>query len=261
MIKTNFHTHHYLCSHAIGETEDYVLEAIKNNYQQIGISDHGPLPIEPPFYRMSHYEFENIYLKDIERNIKKYQDQIEIYKGLEIEYIYNYDEFYLKLLEKVDYLLLGLHYYSGDEKKINSKSSYDVYNHESLEEYTRLAIDAMNTGFFKIFAHPDIFMISYPIFDSFAEDCVLRIAEAAIHNNVVLEFNVAGIRKGINSYPFRENDYWYPNRNFWNTISKTDAKVIIGSDCHSPELLEDEYVKFARELAKKYNLNIIETIY
>ena len=87
MNKTNFHTHHYLCGHADGNASDYVLEAIKNGYTAIGISDHGPLP-NPPFPRMTIQEFENIYLKDIDDSKQKYSDKIKIYKGVEIEYLY-----------------------------------------------------------------------------------------------------------------------------------------------------------------------------
>ena len=31
-MKTNFHTHNYRCGHATGNVDDYVEEALKNNY-------------------------------------------------------------------------------------------------------------------------------------------------------------------------------------------------------------------------------------
>ena len=122
-MKTNFHTHHYLCGHAKGDAKDYVLEAISKGFAEIGISDHGPLPIKPPFPRMSYNEFLYVYLLDLNKNISEFGNQIKIYKGLEIEYVYGYDEFYKDLLNKLDYLNLALHYYSGDEEIMEFASS------------------------------------------------------------------------------------------------------------------------------------------
>ena len=260
MNKTNFHTHHYLCGHADGNASDYVLEAIKNGYTAIGISDHGPLP-NPPFPRMTIQEFENIYLKDIDDSKQKYSDKIKIYKGVEIEYLYWYDDFYVMLKNKLDYMALALHYYSGDELTTASKSSYNVNSHDALTEYTKLAVDAMSTGLFKIFVHPDMFMIGYPSFDSYAEECVNKIIEAAIKYDVALEFNAEGIRKGVKKFPNREDDYWYPNKEFWKFVSKSSVKVIVGSDCHKPHLLDDECMNRARMLANEYNLNLINSIF
>ena len=43
-MKTNYHTHNYRCNHATGTASDYVEEAIKNGFSEIGISDHLPHP-------------------------------------------------------------------------------------------------------------------------------------------------------------------------------------------------------------------------
>jgi histidinol-phosphatase (PHP family) len=261
MTKINYHTHHYLCRHASGNVDDYVLEAIKNGYKILGMSDHGPLPCEPPFERMSYKEFEEIYLKQIEDAKTKYQNKLQILKGLEIEYIYNYDSFYKDLLTKVDYLILACHYYSGDELTMKYKGSGNVNDSSKLEEYTDLAVAALNTGYFKIFAHPDIFMTSYPYFDSHAKECSKRIIEAAIKNNVVLEFNANGLRKGKRKFENGDEDYSYPCKNFWNLVSEMNAEVTIGSDCHEPKLLHDYYVELSIELVKNYKLNIVKTIF
>ena len=38
----NYHTHTYRCHHAIGKEEDYILNAIKAGYTELGFSDHAP---------------------------------------------------------------------------------------------------------------------------------------------------------------------------------------------------------------------------
>ena len=42
---SNYHSHVALCGHAEGTVEDYVKEAIKHNFEEIGISDHAPIPV------------------------------------------------------------------------------------------------------------------------------------------------------------------------------------------------------------------------
>ena len=53
----NYHTHTYRCFHAYGTEEDYVQEAIRQNMQELGFSDHGPFPIMITAYgcRMKHW--------------------------------------------------------------------------------------------------------------------------------------------------------------------------------------------------------------
>ena len=81
MNKTNYHTHIKLCKHAEGMPADYIKKAIELKYEEIGISDHGPLLDEWTF-RMNKQEYRNIYLPSLDAAIKEYGDKINIYKVL-----------------------------------------------------------------------------------------------------------------------------------------------------------------------------------
>lgn len=255
MMKTNYHTHHYLCRHASGNVEDYVLEAIDKRYSEIGISDHGPI-LGEAFPRMSLDEYNNIYLKELSDVTKRYSDKIKIYRGLEIEYIKEDLNHYKALLDDLDYLILAMHYYE-DKHVLHDYSSYAVYDHARLARYTEVAIEAMNTGLFKIFAHPDIFMNGYKHLDDFGVECVKKICDAAIKNDVLLEVNAAGIRCG-RTY---EGKPFYPNDEFFKVVATTKAKVIINSDCHQVEELDDIYMQKAKEFAFNLKLNVVEKIF
>jgi len=52
------HTHTYLCKHADGNPEDYVGRAVEVGLDEIGCSDHCPMPegFDPP-HRMSVDKF------------------------------------------------------------------------------------------------------------------------------------------------------------------------------------------------------------
>ena len=66
------------------------------------------------------------------------------------------------------------------------KSYYDCNTPEKLLEYTELVEKALDTKLFKILAHPDIYMLGYPDFDSLNEICVNRILDAAERNGEVV---------------------------------------------------------------------------
>ena len=258
MMKTNYHTHHYLCGHAEGNVEEYVLKALEEGFSEIGISDHGPINALA-FPRMTKDEFYNIYLKEINEAIAKYGKKIKIYKALEIEFIEDDIEYYRELLNSVDYLVLGPHYYEG-YRDINDYSTYAVNTHERLERYTRLIESALDTKLFKILAHPELFMHGYKELDSFGKKCVKRIVDAVIRNDVLIEFNAGGIRSNKNFDEVGNPLYRVPNHEFWKIVEKTDAKVIINSDCHKPEELNDQAFQKASELARTYCLNIVNMI-
>lgn len=258
-MKTNFHTHHYLCRHAIGNVFDYCDEAIKNNFDILGFSDHGPINIHT-FPRMDLIEFNNIYLKEIEEAKIKYPN-LKIYTALELEYQYLNIDYYKSLLNNVDYLILGTHYYSG-YVHTNSNSSYNIYDIETLKKYAKLICDALDTKLFKILAHPDLFFIGYNSFDDEAISLMRQIIEAAIRNDVFIEFNANGYKRGKKVYEDGYVDYMYPNTRFFKLVSEYENhKVVVNRDCHSPIELGDKYYIKANTEARKLGLNVYENIF
>ena len=49
-MKANYHTHTYLCNHASGTMREYIENAVKTGYEQLGFSDHGPYIFDKPGY-------------------------------------------------------------------------------------------------------------------------------------------------------------------------------------------------------------------
>ena len=43
----DYHTHNERCGHATGTIENYILEAIDKNLDEIGITDHFPVDVLP----------------------------------------------------------------------------------------------------------------------------------------------------------------------------------------------------------------------
>ena len=84
MQLSNYHSH---CTFCDGRSipEDFVRFAITHGFRAYGFSSHSPLPFET-FWNMSKDDMPE-YLQEIKRLKQKYSDQLEIYAGLEIDYL------------------------------------------------------------------------------------------------------------------------------------------------------------------------------
>jgi len=253
-MKRNYHTHHELCNHASGVTEDYVLEAINNNFDILGMSDHAPnYRVGDTYVRMDESDFDG-YIKDIEDAQAKYGDKITILKGLEVEYFYNHEEYYKDLREKVDYLIHGQHYISMTDTMNDLISGFGLWKSEQILKYADILKDAMESKLFDIMAHPDLYMCGYKDFDENAEKVAHIICKAAIDNDMVLEFNANGFRRGKQKTPQGILPP-YPRLEFWKIAKSYNVKTILNSDCHSPNILYDTIVKEAEEVYINLGLN------
>ena len=114
MKKTNYHTHTKRCMHAEGTEADYVKAALDAGLDVLGFSDHGPFPDNRFDSRMPYADLdEYLACMDALRPTVPFP----ILKGLEIEYCPDSRDYYSFLLKekKLDYLLLGQHYYQEDD--------------------------------------------------------------------------------------------------------------------------------------------------
>jgi len=258
LVRTNYHTHHRLCRHARGTAADYVQKALELGFSEIGISDHAPHAHFDDDTRMRPDELP-LYLADIERTRGLYGERIRILSGLEVEYDPETDAYYESLLQRVDYLVLGQHYLTGDPVKNGVSYTFDLESGEDLIAYAKVVRAAISTGYFAFVAHPDIFLATYPRFDEHAEKASRIIAESAKEHDVLLEFNANGIRRGlIESEDGRH--YHYPRKPFFDIANSLGCKILLSSDAHSPSELYDEAMREAERIIDRWGLSITETL-
>jgi len=264
MAKTNYHTHHELCRHAVGTAEDYIKEALKWGYIEIGFSDHAPSDVieDPhPNVRMKNEEL-SIYISDVKKQAKKYKDKLSILTGLETEYLDPNPKYYEGLLKQVDYLILGQHYVIKENKRKTGqyfKSSFGLTKGDELIQYANSIVAAMKTNYFSFIAHPDLYMCGYHSFDEKAEEAAHIITDAALKYDVPLEFNANGFRRGIIKTDDGEH-HPYPRLEFWEIVKSKNCRVILSSDCHEPKLLNDDAVAKAERILKSLKIDVEQTI-
>ncbi|MEG1659259.1 MAG: histidinol-phosphatase [Bacteroides sp.] len=84
MNLTNYHSHSTYCD-GRAPIEDFVKEAIAQGFTSYGVSSHAPLPFSTRW--SMDWEQMPAYLEEINLLKQKYAGQIELYAGLEIDYL------------------------------------------------------------------------------------------------------------------------------------------------------------------------------
>lgn len=285
MMKSNYHTHTYRCGHAVGTEKEMVEAAIKSNIQELGFSEHVPLPKyrKHLLYSLLHirsikslltlfkafitdglnmrmpYKYLDDYLQQLSICQNEYKEQISIYRGFEAEGFEEYFDYYQSLLDtnRIDYLILGHHF---DKYCIHNKYfGRNKMGKKDIYQYCNDVEKALETKMFSYLAHPDLFLIGYKEFDIDAQTVTKRICEKAKELDIPLEINAGGIRRG---YVNRngEDIYLYPNKNFWKIASQVGNDVIFGIDAHNPNDFNKSMYRQLEDFANEYQLHVIDEL-
>lgn len=247
----NYHTHTWRCNHADGREEDYVRNALDRNFQILGFSDHTPYPFPGEYY--SHFRMRPEQLHDYCNTIrllqKKYAGQIQIPLGVEVEYYPDYFPDLLPILRDagIEYMLLGQHFVGSE---INEHYCGSMTGEESiLKRYCRQSMDAMQTGLFTYFAHPDL--IHYVGDEAIYRSHMRRLCQEAKNCGMALEVNMLGKWSGRH----------YPNPVFWELAAEEGCDVILGCDAHAPDhLLKTEMEQTLLEMIQHDGLHLLDSI-
>ncbi len=247
----NYHTHTYRCGHAEGRDEEYVQSALEAGIEILGFSDHTPY-----FFPGDHYsrfrmrpELFSGYCESVNALKEDYKGKVEIHLGVEAEY---YPALFPKLLpflqeNGVEYMLLGQHYIRNETDGVYS--GWVTADADVLKTYCHQTMDAMNTGLFTYFAHPDLLQFAGE--EKIYRQYMKEVCREAKSCNVPLEMNLLGVRE----------DRHYPNPHFWELVAEENCPVIIGVDAHSPEVFSNTLAE-EKALAWLKNLGLtpLETV-
>ncbi len=225
-MQANYHTHTPRCNHAEGKEREYVERALEAGFEALGFSDHTPYFFDVPGY-YSSFRMRPEQLPDYVETLlglrEEYKDRIGLYLGLEAEY---YPKLFPKLLYylrqfPLDYLILGQHAIYNETEGVYSPRPTD--DEKLLDQYRGQTLEALDTGLFTYFAHPDIFHFTGEL--AVYDRHVRAICRRAKELEIPLEFNLLGFSEGKH----------YPNPDFWRIAGEEGSTVILGSDAHAPE--------------------------
>lgn len=240
MNLTNYHSHTNYCDgHAT--IEEFIQTAIELNFTSYGISSHAPLP----FSTRWNMEWDRVddYLKECAEAKEKLGDQIEIYTGLEMDYLH---EDYNPAMDKfqaipLDYRIGSVHFLeldSGGYVDIDSgeelfKENVDKYFHHDYEEVIIRYFDAMRRmialGGFDFLGHCDKISKN-------TSANAKGITQASFYKEIIRAYfemiAESGLMIEINTKAYDTTGMFFPNEEHFALIRELEIPVLVNSDSH-----------------------------
>ncbi len=244
-ILVDYHTHTPRCKHAVGPMEGYVEKAIAIGLEEIGFSDHNPLPNGlGSNVRMDERELD-AYVADVLKLRERYRGKIAVRLGLEMDYVEGLDD-YLEKQRRAhpwDYVIGSVHYLDRACKQISWPRNFAGDIHTIYERYYTLVRQLARTGFYDIVAHFDLPKRS-------AQDATEREAAAVTQTlkevarvGMCIEINTSGHR-----HPELKRPESYPT---WPIVAEALALGIpltVNSDAHAPDHVGEQFPAVAAKL-------------
>ncbi len=251
-MTANYHTHTPRCNHAEGAERDYIERALEAKLRELGFSDHSPYLFDVPGY-YSRFRMKPEQLEDYANTLlalrEEYRDRIRLFIGLEMEY---YPRLFSRTLDflrqyPLDYLILGQHAIYNETEGIFSPRPTD--DEKLLDQYRGQTLEALETGLFSYFAHPDLFCFTGD--PKAYERHVRTICRRARELGIPLEFNLLG---------FQEEKH-YPDPRFWRVAGEEGCSVVLGSDAHEPAAVwNPALIARAEALLSGFGITPVETV-
>lgn len=243
---TNFHSHTHYCD---GEHEviDYIKHAIHENMPAYGISSHAPVSFQTDWC-IPDDQF-NSYLQDVRIAKDKFKDKIEVYLGLEIDYIPKVagrDRHIVKGIE-LDYFIGSVHFVDTFEdgthwnidhtRELFLDGLKKIFSNNFLrasERFYELTHQMIEKDTPDIIGHLDkikMYNGNNELFDEKNKqyrDQVENILQVIKKSDTIVEVNTRGY------YRYGQVDL-YPSGWILERIRKLDIPLMLNSDAHNPD--------------------------
>ena len=243
-------TYHSHCNFCDGKApaEDFVKAAIEAGFHSYGISSHSPLPFETR-WSLSKGNVE-AYLTEIKRLQEKYAGQIELYVGMEIDYL-NDDwgpavEYFQRM--PLDYRIGSVHLLYDDKGEIVDVDVtadkfcrvVDKHFNGDLVRVVHLYYDRLmrmvELGGFDIVGHADKMHYNASAYHP-------GLLDEPWYDALIQGYFDAIARKGyiveINTKSYLELGTFYPNERYFPVLLEKGIRVQVNSDSHYPERINN----------------------
>ncbi len=251
-IWTNFHSHSSYCD-GKSDPEDYIKEAINKGFHAFGCSSHAPVPFQSS-WNMPSEKLQD-YLNTIQRIKSKYKENIQVYTGMEIDYIdghRGYARSFIKDL-KLDYHIGSVHYldqlpdgsfFCFDGKPEGFFKTIDLLYRNDFKKAIRKYYHHIRQMIIHdnpdIIGHLDKIKMHNTVSKYFSEDekwYVRELEETTdliAEKKCIVEVNTRGL--------YRHNPpMLYPSRWVLERIYDKNIPVMINSDAHHPTEIDKGY--------------------
>ena len=227
----DYHTHTSLCKHATGELDEYVRKAIEVGLDEIGCSEHIPMPDRfDEDHRMDLEQYYGIYAPRITALRKEYSGSIAIKRGVEADFFPGTEQWVKKFIDEneFDYVIGSVHFIGkwGFDNPV-FVHHYDVRDiDETYRSYFETIQQSARSGLFDIIGHCDL-VKKFGHRPTKSLDELIRETLAVIQKeDLCIEINTSGLRKPVKEI--------YPAESILALAAEMNIPLTLGSDAHDP---------------------------
>lgn len=256
--RSNYHSHSLYCDGRAG-MEDFVRFALSSGFTSYGFSSHAPLPF-PTAWTMEWDRMDD-YLAEFRRLKEKYAGRIELYLGLEIDYLNEESHPAIERFRRLplDYCIGSVHLLYDDEGRVvdadlpadKFRQMVDRHFHGDVERVVRLYYERsrrmVELGGFDIVGHAD--KVHYN-----ASCCRPGILDEPWYDRLVCDYFAEIARRGyqmeINTKAYEELGVFYPDVRYFPLLRELGVRVQVNSDAHYPERIASGMFEAFRALRR-----------
>lgn len=247
----NYHSHTKYCDGA-HHAEEYITAAINLGYQSYGFSTHAPIP-EGSVWNMKESDLE-LYLNEIKSLKQKYAYQIELYIGLEIDYV-DGEQGPSSYSQLLDYNIGSIHFmgYGKRSELFEMDGSFSKFSdgldrhyendlRRAVEHYFQLTTDMIQNDPPEILGHVDkiisnaIKVEHQLLATKWYIDLMEALAKIISKKEMMVEINTRGLKSSF--FPTT-----YPHQDFLKILSQYPIRFQMNADVHRTSDLDMGYQK------------------
>lgn len=240
---TNYHSHSLYCD-GRANMEAFIRFAISKGFSSFGFSSHAPLPFQTNW--TMEWDSMDDYLAEFSRMKEKYEGQIELAVGLEIDYIDEKSNPSCECFKSLplDYRIGSVHMIPDVTKElVDIDCPPDKFREIidtnffgdldwALHTYFIQLMKMVEAGGFDILGHADKMHYNASCYrpgllDETEYDCVVKDYFDLVADN--------GCQVEINTKSYIDNNTFYPNERYFSYMRSLGIKVQVNSDSHYPE--------------------------
>lgn len=258
----NFHTHTKYCD-GTSSIHDLVKAGLNLYITQLGISSHAPLPFPAAWSITDEHQIQK-YRSDIQDIRGRYKDKIEIFAGIEADYIPGMTEDFTRIREKynLDYIIGAVHlvkipdsenvwFIDGKRNFFDEGLKNFFYGNGKLAAmtYFQQIKGMIQTQKFDIIAHFDkIKMNNEGRYFSESEPWYVHeicdILDLLKEYDIIMEVNTRGFYQN-------KTTGMYPSEWIIQWAVEKGLRIMVNSDAHKPEELTAGFDE-AKGILKRY---------
>lgn len=255
MNYSTYHSHNHYCDGKY-EPEEHVKAAIALGLQTFGFSSHVPLPFKNE-WSMKADDLQK-YLSEINSFKEKYRDKIEIYTGLEVDYIPGLIgpshptitqlglDYSIGSIHYVDQLEDGTHWEIDGTYVHFIRGLNEIFHgngRNAILRYLSLTKEMVDRDKPQIVGHIDKIKIhnkaENPLFsdeDQWYQDEVEETLDIIKEKGSIIEVNTRGMYKKLADEP-------YPGIMILKKIKNKNIPIMLNSDSHHPREITGSYTE------------------